>query len=148
MLLAAGLSFSPVFLASLSVYLVCGVSTVIAFEIYKAKRGLKPVETRLLVARDSLLFRRPGRSGAAAPNTEIRRLPIISVVFLAVIILLALPLFLVAPRAGAAAFTRRGSGLTNFIGFSENVQLGEIGTLKENNQVVMHVRIEDSPGGS
>ena len=31
-LLSAGLSFSPVFLASLGIYLVCGVSTVIAFE--------------------------------------------------------------------------------------------------------------------
>jgi transglutaminase-like putative cysteine protease len=145
-LLAAGLSFSPVFLASLSIYLVAGVSTVIAFEIYKAKRRLKPVATRLLVARDSLLFRRPGRSSAAATNIEIRRLPVLSIVFLFLITLLALPLFLVAPRAGAAAFTRRGSGLTNFIGFSENVQLGEIGTLKENDQVVMHVRIEDAAG--
>ena len=146
-LLAAGLSFSPVFLVSLSIYLVCGVSTVIAFEIYKAKRGLKMVDTRLLVAHDSLLFRRPRRAGAPR-NTEIRRLPVVSIVFLFLIIVLALPLFLVAPRAGAAAFTRRGSGLTNFIGFSESVQLGEIGTLKENNQVVMHVRIEDSSGGN
>ena len=146
-LLAAGLSFSPVFFVSLSIYLICGVSTVIAFEIFKAKRGHKPVETRLLVRHDSLLFRRPARAGTAPRNIETRRLPIVSVVFLVLIIVLALPLFLVAPRAGSAAFTRRGSGLTNFIGFSENVQLGEIGSLKENNQVVMHVRVEDLPVG-
>src|SRR2546426_2038282 len=146
-LLAAGLNFSPIFFVSLSIYLICAVSTVIAFEIYKAKRGVKPVETRLLVPPDSLLFRRPARGGTASRNIEIRRLPIVSVVFLVLIIVLALPLFLVAPRAGSAAFTRRGSGLTNFIGFSENVQLGEIGSLKENNQVVMHVRVEDLPGG-
>jgi protein-glutamine gamma-glutamyltransferase len=146
-LLAAGLSFSPVFLASLAVYLVCGVSTVISFEIFKARRGLKPVNTRLLISRDSL-FRRPGRPAAGRGNIEIKRLPVVSLVFLLLISVLALPLFLVAPRAGAAAFTRSGSGLTNFIGFSESVQLGEIGTLKENNQVVMHVRIEESANGS
>lgn len=146
-LLAAGLSLSPIFLASLSIYLVAGISTVVAFEIYKAKRGLKPVSTRLLVAHDSLLGSK-SRKRHAAPNIEIRRLPILSVVFLFLIVVLALPLFLVAPRAGAAAFTRRGSGLTNFIGFSESVQLGELGTLKENNQVVMHVRLDDSSGGS
>ncbi|MCU1264682.1 MAG: Transglutaminase-like enzyme putative cysteine protease [Acidobacteria bacterium] len=144
-LLAAGLSLSPVFLASLGIYLVSGVSTVIAFEIYKARRRLKPVATRFLVA-DSQ--RRSARRLQTTPNGETRRLPVLSVAFLFLIVLLALPLFLVAPRAGAAAFTRRGSGPTNFIGFSENVQLGELGTLKANDQVVMHVRIEDSSGAA
>src|SRR6266850_1469695 len=39
-LLAAGLSFSPVFLATLLLYLLCGLSTIIAFEIRKARRGV------------------------------------------------------------------------------------------------------------
>jgi protein-glutamine gamma-glutamyltransferase len=142
-LLAAGLSFSPIFLVSLAVYLVCGLSTVIAFEIHKARRALIPVETRLLVAHEALLFRR-ARQRRAKRNAEIRRLPIISVAFLFLIAVLALPLFLVAPRAGAAAFARKGAGLTNFVGFSENIQLGEIGSLKENSQVVLHARVEES----
>jgi transglutaminase-like putative cysteine protease len=145
-LLAAGFSLSPVFLGSLSVYLVCAVSTIIAFEIYKAKRRLAPVETRLLVPHDPLLLKLARRTGSVR-SKEIGRLPIISVVFLVLILLLALPLFLVAPRAGAAAFTRGGGGLTNFVGFSENVQLGEIGTLKESDQIVMHVRVEESSNG-
>jgi protein-glutamine gamma-glutamyltransferase len=142
-LLAAGLSFSPIFLASLGVYLVCAVSTIVAFEIHKARRALKPVETRLLISRDTLLLRKLARLKPARRNTEIRRLPVVSVVFLVLICALALPLFLVAPRSGSAMFTRGGSGLSNFVGFSESVQLGEIGTLKENDQVVMHVRIEE-----
>src|SRR5436190_4900657 len=145
-LLAAGLSFSPIFLASLTVYLVSGISTVIAFEIHKAKRGLKAVDTRLLVSRDSLL-RKLGRPMKTPRHTETKRLPVVAVIFLLLISVFALPLFLVAPRAGAAAFTRSGSGLTNFIGFSESVQLGEIGSLKENNQVVMHARIEQPLDG-
>lgn len=146
-LLAAGLSFSPVFLASLAVYLACGVSTIVAFEIHKARRVLKQVDTRLLIARDSLLLRKLARLTEARRHTEIRRLPVLSVVFLLLICALALPLFLVAPRSGAAVFSRGGSGLTNFIGFSESVQLGEIGTLKENDQVVMHVRVDEPVSG-
>jgi protein-glutamine gamma-glutamyltransferase len=143
-LLAAGLSFSPVFLASLTVYLICSVSTVIAFEIRKARRGLKPVDTRLLVSPDSALFRRAMRRSRKPGHTEVKRLPMLSVGLLLLIAVLALPLFLMVPRAGAGVFTRSGGGLGGFVGFSENVQLGEIGTLKENNQVVMHVRIEDA----
>lgn len=145
-LLAAGLSFSPIFLASLTVYLVCALSTVIAFEIRKARRGLQKVETRLLVSRDALLLSKLGRLKNGPRNTEVKRLPVISVALLLLIAVLALPLFLVAPRAGSAAFTRNGGGLSSFIGFSENVQLGEIGTLKGNDQVVMHVRLEDTSG--
>ncbi len=143
-LLAAGLSLSPVFLASLSVYLICGLSTVIAFEIHKARRNLKPAETRLLVPPDSTIFRRLARHGVRRGNIEVRRLPLTTGVLLTLIFTLALPLFFIAPRAGSASFTRGGAGLTNLIGFSESVTLGEIGTLKQNNDVVMRVRLEDS----
>src|ERR1700682_1012743 len=140
-LLAAGLSFSPVFLATLVVYLVCGLSTVIAFEIRKARQILVPVETRLLVAPDSIIFRRLARHGARG-SVEVRRLPVIAFVLLVLICVLALPLFLVAPRGSGPAFARSGRGVSNFVGFSESVTLGEIGTLKRNDEVVMHVRVE------
>ena len=63
---------------------------------------------------------------------------------LVLIFVMALPLFLIAPRAGSAALTRSGGGLSHFIGFSENVTLGEIGSLKQDDGLVMRVRIEDS----
>src|SRR6185503_15569928 len=44
-LLAAGLSFSPIFLGTLTLYLLCGLSTIIAFEIRKAGRGINIAET-------------------------------------------------------------------------------------------------------
>ena len=65
-LLAAGLSFSPVFLVTLTLYLLCSVSTIIAFEIQKSKRSLPPTETHLLVPPDSLIFKR----AALAPASE------------------------------------------------------------------------------
>jgi hypothetical protein len=63
---------------------------------------------------------------------------------LILIYVLAQPLFLIAPRSGAAALTRSGGTLTNFVGFSENVTLGQIGTLKQSDDVVMRVRVDDA----
>lgn len=142
-LLAAGLSLSPVFLVTLAVYLLCGLNSVIAFEIRKAKRNLRVTETRLLVPPDSSAFRHLTRQGKRKRHIETRRLPIVALVLLGLIFALALPLFLVAPRTGSSAISRGGAGLTNLIGFSESVALGQLGSLKRNDQVVMHVRIEE-----
>ena len=139
-LLAAGLSFSPVFLGTLTLYLLCGLSAVTAFEIQKARRSVRETETRLLVPPDSRMFRKGRRSWR---NTEAARLPLVAVALLVFIFVLALPLFLVAPRSGAAALTRSGGAASNLIGFSESVSLGQIGTLKEDNGLVMHVRVEN-----
>ena len=141
-LLAAGLSFSPVFLGTLTLYLLCGLSAVTAFEIQKARRSIAFTETRLLVPPDSRVFKKSG--GRSWRTTEAARLPFVAVALLFFIFVLALPLFLIAPRSGAAALTRSGGGLSNFIGFSENVTLGQIGTLKRDDQVVMRVRVEEN----
>lgn len=140
-LLAAGLSFSPVFFLTLTLYLLCALSTVIAFEIQKARRRVKVAETRLLVPPDSKVFRSLA-DNRSKRNLEATRLPLIAFSLLFLIFVLALPLFLVAPRAGSATITRGGPGLTNFIGFSESVTLGEVGSLKQNNEVVMRIRVE------
>jgi transglutaminase-like putative cysteine protease len=141
-LLAAGLSFSPVFLGTLTLYLLCGLSTIIAFEIQKARRAIAVSETHLLVPPDSQIFKKTGRRRPKR-NAEANRLPLVAFTLLLMIFVLALPLFLVAPRSGAAALTRGGATLTNFIGFSESVTLGEIGELKRDDAVVMHVRFDD-----
>jgi len=141
-LLAAGLSFSPVFLVTLTLYLLCGLSAVTAFEIQKARRSLAYTETRLLVPPDSRVFKKDG--SRSWRTTEAARLPFVAVALLIFIFALALPLFLIAPRSGAAALTRSGGGLSTFIGFSENVTLGQIGTLKQDDGLVMRVRVEES----
>ena len=140
-LLAAGLSFSPLFLLTLTLYLLCGLCAVTAFEIQKARRSITHAETRLLVPPDSSVFRKGGKRSWR--STEAARLPVVAVSLLILIFALALPLFLIAPRSGAAALTRGGSGVTTFIGFSESVTLGQIGTLKQDDAVVMRVRVDD-----
>ncbi|HEU4767280.1 MAG TPA: DUF3488 domain-containing protein, partial [Pyrinomonadaceae bacterium] len=139
-LLAAGLSFSPVFLGTLTLYLLCGLCAVTAFEIQKARRSLAYTETRLLVPPDSRVFRKGGKRSWR--TTEAVRLPFVAIGLLLMIFALALPLFLIAPRSGAAALTRSGGGLSTFIGFSESVTLGQIGTLKQDDGVVMRVRLD------
>lgn len=140
-LLAAGLSFSPIFLATLTLYVFCGLLTISAFEIRKARRAVTVAETRLLVAPEARSFRRFA-AGLRNGDSAVRRLPFLAAALLVLIFVLALPLFLIAPRAGSAALSRRGNGLSSFIGFSENVTLGEIGSLKANNEIVMRVRLE------
>ncbi|HEV7798567.1 MAG TPA: DUF3488 and transglutaminase-like domain-containing protein, partial [Pyrinomonadaceae bacterium] len=142
-LLAAGLSFSPIFLGTLTLYLLCSLSTIIAFEIQKSKRSVAETETHLLVPPDSRIFRN-ARRRAGKRNAEARQLPFVALLLLLLTFVLALPLFLVAPRSGAAALSRSGGSLTNFVGFSESVTLGQIGELKRDNAVVMHVRLEDA----
>ncbi|HEY0430553.1 MAG TPA: DUF3488 domain-containing protein, partial [Pyrinomonadaceae bacterium] len=135
-LLAAGLTFSPVFLGTLTLYLLCSLSTIIAFEIQKSKRAIPTVETHLLVPPDSRIFR-SARRRLGKRYAEARQLPFVALVLLVLTFALALPLFLIAPRAGAAALTRGGNALSNFVGFSESVTLGQIGELKRDDAIVM-----------
>lgn len=145
-LLAAGLSVSPLFLATLGLYMLAALSTVIAFEIKKAQRNVQASETRLLVAPDATLFRRLTKSSARRRSTlgEARRLPLVSFVLLVLIFAVALPLFFIAPRFGGSAFARGSGGSTRVSGFSDTVRLGEIGRLQQSNAVVMRVRVEDT----
>jgi transglutaminase-like putative cysteine protease len=143
-LLAAGLSVSPVFLAALGLYVLCSLCTVLSFEIRKSRRGLQITETRLLVAPDSTLFRRLRRRRASARgHGEARRLPVVALGLLALIFALALPLFFVVPRYGSSALARSNAGASHLIGFSDSVTLGDIGRLQQSNGVVMRVRVDD-----
>src|SRR2546425_8107467 len=141
-LLAAGLTASPVFLATLILYLSCALSTVVAFEIQRARGKVKASQTRLLVRPDSSLFRKLPMRLWRRRYLETRRLPLVSVGLLVLIVVLALPFFLIAPRTASSALKRGGNGVSGFIGFSDNVTLGQIGQLKGNDEIFMHVRIE------
>lgn len=145
-ILAAGLSLSPLFLLTLSLYALFALSTVLAFEIRKARRSVKAAETRLLVAPDSTLFRRlRKRAGHSRRSGEARRLPLVSLFLMLLIFALALPLFLIVPRTGANALARTGSaGGTGFVGFSDSVTLGDVGRLQQSDRLVMRVRVEDA----
>jgi len=147
-LLAAGLTVSPIFLAVLIVYLLCVLSTVVAFEIQKARKKVTPTQTRLLVPPDNTLFRKLPMRLWRRRYLETRRLPLVSVGLLVLIVILALPFFLIAPRSATSALKRGGKSVGGFIGFSDNVTLGQIGELKASDEIFMHVRVDNLGGGS
>jgi protein-glutamine gamma-glutamyltransferase len=142
-LLAAALTASPLFLATLILYLLCALSTVVAFEIQKSRKKVTATQTRLLVPPDSALFRKLPMRLWKRKYLETRRLPLVSVGLLILIVILALPFFLIAPRTASSALRRGGNGVSGFIGFSDNVTLGQLGQLKGNDEVFMHVRIDN-----
>lgn len=144
-LLAAALTASPIFLLTLTLYLLCALTTVVAFEIQKARRKVVATQTRLLVPPDPALFRKLPMRLWRRRYLETRRLPLVSVGLLILIVVLALPFFLIAPRTASSALKRGGNGVSGFIGFSDNVMLGQIGRLKGNDEVFMRVRVESAP---
>lgn len=142
-LLAAGLSIGPNFLLSLGLYMFCALSTVVAFEVRRARRAVPAQETRFVQTtgvgrRTRSRQQRRTQTGAGTP----RRLALVALCLLALIFTLALPIFFITPRAGANALARADGGLTNIIGFSDEVTIGEIGRLQRSNRVVMHVRVD------
>lgn len=141
-LLAAGLSTSPLFLVSVIVYVFLAVSTIIALEIRKSRRVILNTQTRLLIPSDHGWLKLSKRR-LASRYLESRRLPFASANLLLLIVALAVPIFFIVPRTGASSFTRSRGGPAGLIGFSERVTLGDIGRLKQNTEVVMRARVEN-----
>jgi transglutaminase-like putative cysteine protease len=137
-LLAAGVSISPLFLASLVLYLLVTVCAIITFEIRKTSRFVsgktdsdKPklaVKEKKTDSKDKLLI----------------RLPSTAIVLLFLIIAVAAPLFFAFPRVGGASFGSNKNFFSSITGFSDSVNLGEIGQLKQNDEIVMRVRLENA----
>lgn len=142
-LLAAGLSISPLFIAALALYLFCALLTIVCFELRKARRNAPAGEAHLLVAHDAAWTKNPSKLRARGKSRALRRLPLAALCLLVLIFALALPIFFITPRFGANALSMMGGGATSYVGFSEQMTLGDIGRLQQNNQVVMRVRVDD-----
>ncbi|HEX8557821.1 MAG TPA: DUF3488 and transglutaminase-like domain-containing protein [Pyrinomonadaceae bacterium] len=146
-LLAAGLSASPTFLVSLALYVFAALLAVVCFELRKSSRAVPQSESRLLVANSPGLLRRAGVERAKGERA-LRRLPLAAAGLFLAIFGLALPIFLITPRAAEGALSIPGGAASSgFVGFSDHVTLGDIGRLNESNQLVMRVRVE-GPGGA
>ena len=129
-LLAAALSISPLYLATLILYLFTTVIAIIAFEIRKTSRAVKKDE--IITDFDEKLNKTP-----------FKKLPLTAVTLLVLIVVFALPMFFMLPRVGGAGFGSNQNGISALTGFSNKVTLGEIGRIQQNDEVVMRVRIEN-----
>ncbi len=140
-LLAAGLTISPLFFLTLVGYLIAALSAIIAFEIRKTARDVAQ-KTSSEMDRDTT---KPGKP--VIRRNQITRLPFVTAGLLTIIVLLAIPTFFVLPRVGGAGLGTNLAGGKTISGFSDAVRLGEIGRLKLSEETVMRVRI-DGDGGT
>ena len=129
-LLAAGLSISPFYLASFILYLLVTICAIISFEIRKTS---KIVNEYNKVKNDT-----------SCQEARILQLSVTSTSILILLIVLALPLFFILPRVGGAGLGNNSGNLMAMTGFSDSVRLGTIGRLKQNDETVMRVRLEKS----
>lgn len=130
-LLAAGLSISALYLVTFVAFVFFTVSTIILFEMRKTERA---VEEKATVRRDDWTgrLRLPG----------LGRIPMTALVLIVLIIAIATPLFFLIPRVGGAGIGADPGGISTRSGFSDRVQLGNIGRIQENDEIVMRVRLD------
>lgn len=134
-LLAAGMTVDAMFFALLVVFLFAALSTLVSFEIRRAGEAFRDRRTHTEIWRETPDSRRAlplPRGGAIAG---------FSLAALAVIVLLATPLFMAMPRLPRTTLGNRLLRTESLSGFSNTVRLGEVGRVKLNPQVVMRVRV-------
>ena len=132
-LLAAGLSISPLYLVSIIVYLLFTACAIIMFEMRRTSREVQDKSKT-----------KPKQQDGFTGNVSLKKLPPTVIVLLVLITVLAVPLFFAFPRVGGAGLGSNQVGGARITGFSESVRLGEMGTLLQNDQTVMRIRLENA----
>lgn len=137
-LMTAGMMISTTFLFLLIIYLFAATSAFIGYEMRRSASAFAAINPSRHV---TVEYRKESdRRPVEAPR--LGSLPVFSACALAVILLLAAPIFLAMPRV-SRGFSRsgmlRGESLS---GFSDSVRLGEVAHVKLNPQVVMRVRVK------
>jgi transglutaminase-like putative cysteine protease len=130
MLAAAVLTVDTAYLAFFLVFLTLGISTFVALEM---ERGAENASAAPIIP------------GSPQARTLVRALGVVSgTVALAALVLGGL-LFFTLPRFTAGylgSYSMRPQLMT---GFSENVELGQIGQIQKSSEVVMRVKVEGGP---
>ena len=131
MLAAAILTVDTVFLVFFLIFLVLCVSTFVGLEMRRSAEGTAtpPLETGTAAAR-----RLHRALGLTSGSVALSALAIGAVIFLLI------------PRFTAGYLGGFNLQPSLIMGFSDNVELGQIGKIKRNSAVVMRVRVEGGPG--
>jgi len=130
-LAASSLTVDMSFVATLLLFLVALVSTLISFEMHRAQRAAHDIPGA---------SRHPSSRGGDIQVEPSASLGGMSVWTTVGIIILGAGFFFVIPRAGTGYFTRAASSPLLLSGFNDNVTLGQIGQLKLSSAVVLHAR--------
>ena len=116
-LAASSLTIDISFVAMLFLFLAALTSTLMSFDMYRSERN-----------------------HTATPQHIVAPLGGMSLWAAVWIVLIGVVLFLVIPRVGTGYFTRATTQSLLISGFTDSVQLGEIGQVKLSSAVVMHAR--------
>ncbi len=132
-LLAATLTIDIAYIAMLGVFLLLALATLEAFEIKRSQGEVyQPKEEKLL-----------NRLGRILPLHRIGYLVSITIAIVFLIGLIATPIFLLIPRFNTNLMGRSfGATTVSITGFSDVVELGQVGDIKKSEQVVMNVRLK------
>jgi len=129
-LLAAGLSIGASYILSFLLFTFCFICAVIIFEARRTRRSVNEAMKLPSPQANRDFLRSPGR------------IPLIAFLIIVLIITIAIPIFFLIPRVGSASSGKETGGVSTRSGFSDSVQLGGIGRIQQNDEVVMRIRLE------
>ena len=127
MLAAAILTVDTVFLAFFFIFLGLAVSTFVALEMWRSAQGA---------------VTRPMESGTSAANELHNALAAMAVVIALGSLAVGSVIFLILPRFSGGYMSGLNMQPAMISGFSEDVELGEIGEIKKSSVVVMRVTVD------
>jgi hypothetical protein len=148
MLLAAGLTFNAIFVASLALFLFFFISTLAAFEIRRAGREVSTLEEETIAPikqPQRIKYRMNEARPHAKKKTRVRYLFGASFAQIVIVAALTLPFFFLIPRFGGGGVAQgfgEGDAVT---GFSDRVELGQVASIKRNLRVVMRIHLDHRP---
>lgn len=132
MLASAILTVNTTFLVALAVFLLLAVSSFVGLEIRRSSEGaVFPVF----------------EPGSAAARRLHRALGLTSVLVAASALLIGGLIFFLIPRFTAGYMSAFNLQPTLMTGFTDNVELGEIGVIKQSSEVVMRIRVQGDDAG-
>ncbi len=129
-LLAAGVSISPTYIASLALFLIFSVLAIIAFEIKKTSRSVENQKTTL-------------KTQHFLSSKTLSQLPFVAVLLLFAVILFAVPTFFFLPRFSGAGMGSNFGNSQSLTGFSDKVTLGDIGKVQQSDETVMRIKVDN-----
>lgn len=127
MLAAAILTVDTVFLAFFFIFLGLAVSTFVALEMWRSAQGT---------------VTRPMEAGTAAADHLHNALSVTAVGIALGALLVGAVIFLILPRFSGGYMSALNMQSSMITGFSDEVELGELGEIKKNSQVVMRVTVD------
>jgi transglutaminase-like putative cysteine protease len=148
MLLAAGLTFNAMFVASLGSFLFFFTSTLAAFEIRRARREVAHVDEELLTSLEQprkIKYKANEDSARVTKGNRVRYLLGASFAQIVLVAALTLPFFFLIPRLGGGGVAGGFNDGDAITGFSDRVELGQVAKIKKNPRVVMRVRLDRMP---